>query len=131
MAAVVIGLHVVGWVTLLVIVVPGHYRVGTQVFGAGMRKVYYNITITGLSVLVALLIGTVEIFGLIAQEMGLGGAFWTWVAGLNINTLGYAIVGLFVLTWVVALVAWRAFQIEQRFSRPALRRPRELPEAAE
>jgi nickel/cobalt transporter (NiCoT) family protein len=100
-------------------------------FSNPVRKVYYNITITGLSVLVALLIGTVEIFGLIAQEFSLGGAFWTWVAGLNINTLGFAIVGLFVLTWAVALVAWRAFRIEQRFNGPALRGPRELPEAAE
>jgi nickel/cobalt transporter (NiCoT) family protein len=100
-------------------------------FSNPVRKVYYNITITGLSVLVALLIGTVEIFGLIAQEFSLGGTFWTWVAGLNINTLGFVIVGLFVLTWAVALVAWRAFRIEQRFGRSSLGRSRELPEAAE
>jgi hypothetical protein len=47
----------------------------------------------GLSVLVAL-IGTVEIFGLIAQAMGHSGAFWTWISGLNINTFRFAIMGL-------------------------------------
>jgi nickel/cobalt transporter (NiCoT) family protein len=51
-----------------------------------------------------------------------------WVEGLNINTLGFFIVGLFAGTWVLALFVWRAFGIERRFG---ARRPRELPEAAE
>ena len=83
-------------------------------FSNPVRKVYYNITITGLSVVVALLIGTVEIVGLIGQEFSLGGPFWTWIEGLNINTLGFVIVGLFVGTWALALVAWRAFNLERR-----------------
>jgi high-affinity nickel-transport protein len=95
-------------------------------FANPVRKVYYNITITGLSVLVALLIGTVELAGLLGQEFSLGGPFWTWVEGLNINTLGFFIVGLFAATWAVAVFAWRAFRIEQRFHRPA-----QIPEAAE
>jgi len=97
-------------------------------FANPVRKVYYNITITGLSVVVALLIGTVELVGLLGQELNLGGSFWTWVEGLNINTLGFVIVGLFVLTWAFALVAWRALRIEQRFS---LRGASEVPEAGE
>jgi len=100
-------------------------------FSNPVRKVYYNITITGLSVVVALLIGTVELAGLLGQQLSLGGPFWTWVEGLNINTLGFFIVGLFVATWALAMFAWRAFRIEQRFGSRAPRRPRELPEAVE
>jgi high-affinity nickel-transport protein len=100
-------------------------------FSNPVRKVYYNITITGLSVTVALLIGTVELAGLLGQEFSLGGPFWTWVEGLNINTLGFFIVGLFAVTWALAVVVWRWFRIEQRFASRALRHSRELPEAAE
>ncbi len=91
-------------------------------FSEPVRKVYYNITITGLSVAVALLIGTAEILGLIASEYGLGGSFWTWVAGLNLNTMGFIIVGLFVLTWIAAMIIWRVGRIEERWNagmRPA------------
>jgi high-affinity nickel-transport protein len=93
-----------------------------------VRKVYYNVTITALSVVVALLIGTVELAGLLATEFSLGGPFWTWIEGLNINTLGFFIVGLFAATWALAVVVWRAFGIERRFG---ARGRRELPEAAE
>jgi high-affinity nickel-transport protein len=84
-------------------------------FSNPVRKVYYNITITGLSVAVALLIGTAELAGLLGQEFSLGGPFWSWVEGLNINTLGFFIVGLFVATWAVALFIWRALRLEHRF----------------
>jgi high-affinity nickel-transport protein len=100
-------------------------------FSNPVRKVYYNITITGLSVAVALLIGTAELAGLLAQEFSLGGPFWSWVEGLNINTLGFFIVGLFVATWAVALVAWRALGIEHRFSaRPESVRGRQVAEVS-
>ena len=85
-------------------------------FSHPVRKVYYNIAITGLSVAVALIIGTVEILGLIAQQYGLGGPFWTWVSGLNINSLGFFIVGLFAATWVIALAVWRFGHVEQRWA---------------
>ena len=85
-------------------------------FSNPVRKVYYNITITGLSVAVALLIGTVEFLALMAQELRLGGPFWTWVSGLNINTMGFVIVGLFVGTWLTAVIVWRVMKIEQRWS---------------
>ncbi len=87
-------------------------------FSNPVRKVYYNITITGLSVAVALLIGTAELAGLLGQEFSLGGPFWSWVEGLNINTLGFFIVGLFVGTWAVALFIWRALRLEHRFGAP-------------
>ncbi len=91
-------------------------------FSKPVRKVYYNITITGLSVAVALLIGTVELLGLLASELRWHGGFWGWIAGLDINLLGFVIVGMFVLTWIVALVVWRLGRIEDKWTahlRPA------------
>jgi high-affinity nickel-transport protein len=85
-------------------------------FSNPVRKVYYNITVTGLSVVVALLIGSVEVLGLIGQEYRLGGSFWSWVDGINLNTLGFMIVGLFVITWLAAVTIWRAAGIERRFA---------------
>jgi high-affinity nickel-transport protein len=80
-----------------------------------VRKLFYNLTITGLSVAVAFIVGTAELLGLAATELGLRGGFWTAVSQLNINTLGYVIVGLFVGTWVVALLVWRLAGLEQRW----------------
>ncbi|HEX5114359.1 MAG TPA: HoxN/HupN/NixA family nickel/cobalt transporter [Pseudonocardiaceae bacterium] len=91
-------------------------------FAKPVRKVYYNITITGLSVAVALLVGTIEVLGLLAGEFNWTGAFWQWMSSVDLNTIGFAIVGLFVLTWVVALAVWRFGRIEDRWSarlRPA------------
>jgi high-affinity nickel-transport protein len=84
-------------------------------FAKPVRKVFYNITITGLSVAVALLIGTIEILGLLSSDLHLGGGFWNFFANFNINTAGFVIVGLFILTWIVALSIWRFGRIEQRW----------------
>src|ERR1039458_2083877 len=84
-------------------------------FSRPIRKVYYNITITGLSVVVALFIGTIEILGLIGQEVHLGGGFWAFMQGFDINKAGFVIVGVFVLTWAVALGIWRFGRIEERW----------------
>jgi high-affinity nickel-transport protein len=86
-------------------------------FSQPVRKIYYNITITGLSVAVALLIGTVELLGLLGTELGWSGGFWGWVANLDLNVVGFGIVGLFVLTWVVALAVWKFGRIEDRWNR--------------
>ncbi len=83
-------------------------------FSKPVRKVYYNITITGLSVAIALIIGTIELLGLAATKLSLKGAFWGWVSQININTLGYVIVAMFVATWVAALLIWRFARIEER-----------------
>jgi high-affinity nickel-transport protein len=84
-------------------------------FARPVRKVYYNLTITGLSVFVAFFIGTVEILGLIGQETGAGGGFWAFMGGFDINKAGFVIVGVFVLTWVVALGIWHFGKVEQRW----------------
>ena len=84
-------------------------------FSRPIRKVYYNLTITGLSVFVAVFIGAVEVLGLLAQQGNLSGSGWAWVANFNINTAGFVIVGVFVLTWIVALSIWRFAKIEQKW----------------
>ena len=85
-------------------------------FSKPVRKVFYNITVTGLSVAVALVIGTIELGGLIAQHLNLGGSFWNWFENININFLGFVIVGMFVATWAIALSVWRFGRIEERWS---------------
>ncbi len=85
-------------------------------FSKPIRKVYYNITITGLSVAVALIIGTVQLLGLLAEQFGWHGGFWDWIGRLDLNILGFVIVGLFVLTWVVALFIWRYGHIEEKWT---------------
>ncbi|MFF7311720.1 HoxN/HupN/NixA family nickel/cobalt transporter [Streptomyces sp. NPDC008137] len=95
-------------------------------FSRPVRKVYYNLTITGLSVAVALLIGTVELLGLIAGQADLHGPFWDWVSGLDLNIIGYVVVGLFVVTWAVAVVVWKAGRIEEKWTQ-GLARPAPAP----
>jgi nickel/cobalt transporter (NiCoT) family protein len=85
-------------------------------FSKPVRKLYYNITITGLSVMVALVIGTIELAGLFAQELGARGSFWRWLTTININQLGLIIVGMFIATWAIALAIWHFGHIEQRWT---------------
>lgn len=85
-------------------------------FSKPVRKVYYNLTITGLSVAVALVIGTVELLGLVGDKADLRGPFWSWIAGLDLNILGYLIVGLFIATWITALAVWKFGHIEEKWS---------------
>jgi len=84
-------------------------------FARPARKLFYNLTITGLSVFVAFFIGTVEILGLIQQHYRLGGRFWTFMATFDINKAGFVIVAVFVLTWATALAIWHFGKIEQKW----------------
>jgi nickel/cobalt transporter (NiCoT) family protein len=84
-------------------------------FSKPVRKVFYNLTITGLSVAVAVVIGTVELGGLIAAKLSLSGSFWSWFENIDINALGLMIAGMFVVTWAVALSVWRYGRIEERW----------------
>jgi nickel/cobalt transporter (NiCoT) family protein len=78
-----------------------------------IRKLYYNLTITCVSVVVALVVGGIEALGLMAGQFHLKGTFWGAVSRLNENfgTLGYFIVGLFIFSWIVsvAFYKWRRF----------------------
>jgi len=85
-------------------------------FSKPVRKVYYNITITGLSIAVALFIGTIELVGIITQKLGLTGSLAGWFQNFNINTAGFIIVGMFIATWVIALAIWRFARIEERWT---------------
>ena len=84
-------------------------------FSKPVRKLFYNITITWLSVAVALVIGTIELGGIVASQLNAQGAFWSGLENININTLGFIIVGMFVATWVFALAIWRFGRIEERW----------------
>ncbi|MEU0673787.1 HoxN/HupN/NixA family nickel/cobalt transporter [Streptomyces sp. NPDC006172] len=85
-------------------------------FSKPVRKVYYNLTVTGLSVAVALVIGTVELLGLVAEQAGLHGPFWDWVSGLDLNVIGYVVVGLFFATWALALLVYKVGRIEEKWT---------------
>jgi len=85
-------------------------------FSKPVRKIFYNLAITGLSVAVALLIGGIELLAVLGDELGLTGGLWDFVAGIDLNAIGYLVVALFVLTWVIALAVWRLGRIEERWS---------------
>jgi high-affinity nickel-transport protein len=78
-----------------------------------IRKLYYNITITCVSVIVALVVGGIESLGLLAGHFHFTGWFWNGVAKLNGNfgTLGYFIVGVFAASWIISIAVykWRRF----------------------
>jgi nickel/cobalt transporter (NiCoT) family protein len=83
-----------------------------------VRKVYYNLAITGLSVSICFLVGGVEVLGLIPTEVkGFGHAsgFWGFMRDFNINVAGFVIVGLFLLTWAGAVLIWRYGHIEEKW----------------
>jgi high-affinity nickel-transport protein len=85
-------------------------------FSQPVRKIYYNLTVTGLSVAVALLIGTIELMSVLADKLSLTGMPWDLISNLDLNLVGYAIVGLFVLTWGIALAVWHLGDIERKWS---------------
>ena len=85
-----------------------------------MRKIWYNLTITAISVLVALLIGGVEALGLIADKLELAGGFWGTIGNLNngLANFGYLVIVIFVASWALSFVIYRW----QGFDRPAVER---------
>jgi nickel/cobalt transporter (NiCoT) family protein len=85
-------------------------------FAKPVRKVFYNITVTAISVAIALLIGTIELAGAFAQQAGITSGPVAAAADVPLDYAGYAIVGLFVLAWAVALLVWRVARIEERWT---------------
>jgi nickel/cobalt transporter (NiCoT) family protein len=84
-------------------------------FANPVRKVYYNITVTSLSVAVALIIGTIELLQVTAAKFSLEGGFWAFLANLDFSRIGYAVVALFIATWALSLALWKACRIEARW----------------
>ena len=76
-------------------------------FSTPLRKIYYNLTVTGVSVAVALLVGTVEPLQVLANGLGLRGGFWTAARSIDTGNVGYAVVALFAFTWLVSYFSGR------------------------
>jgi len=90
-------------------------------FSKPVRKVYYNITITGLSVAVALYIGTLELMQVLANQLNLTGGLWDYAGNFNINKAGFIVVMMFIVIWVGALALWRYGKVESRWEAAAIR----------
>jgi len=81
-----------------------------------IRKVFYNLTVTLLSVTVALVIGVLVLAGLLVERLGIDTGPLAWAASLDLEYVGFAVVGLFVVTWALALAVWRFGRIEERWT---------------
>ena len=81
-----------------------------------VRKIFYNLTITSISVAVALVIGTIELVGVIADRADITGGPIAAIASVPLDYAGYAIVALFLTAWVLALAVWKLGRIEERWS---------------
>ncbi len=86
-----------------------------------IRKLYYNLTITLVSVLVAVLIGGIEALGLLSDKFGLKGRFWDVIGTLNdnFNNLGFVIIGVFLASWIVSFIIYRAKRYDDLETYPA------------
>jgi high-affinity nickel-transport protein len=85
-------------------------------FAKPVRKVFYNITITALSVAVALIIGTIELIGVLVDQAGIHSGPLFDIASIPLDLAGYAIVALFVLAWLVAFAVWKVGRVEEKWS---------------
>jgi high-affinity nickel-transport protein len=85
-------------------------------FAKPVRKIYYNITVTALSVAVALVIGVIELLSILTEKLDITSGPAAAVAAVDLEYVGYWIVGLFVVTWVIAFLVWRFGRIEERWS---------------
>ena len=80
-----------------------------------IRKIYYNMTITFISVIIAFIVGGIEALGLIADGLKLQGAFWSSVGTMkdNLGILGYLFIGLFVVTWIISVAVYKWMRLEE------------------
>ena len=85
-------------------------------FSNPVRKIYYNLIVTGLSVAVAFGIGTIELVSLLSSEFNLQGPIFGVAQHFNINAAGFVVVGLFIVTWLIAVLVWRFGKVEHRYS---------------
>ncbi|GAA2552393.1 HoxN/HupN/NixA family nickel/cobalt transporter [Pseudonocardia hydrocarbonoxydans] len=80
-----------------------------------VRKVFYNLTVTVLSVIVALVVGVILLIGLLTEKLGIDTGPLAAIGTLDLNYVGYTVVALFVMTWLVALAIWKFGRIEERY----------------
>ena len=95
-----------------------------------VRKIYYNLTTTGLSVAVALLVGGIELLALVHQKMGLTDPFTTWIDHLGLDFVGYIVVALFVLVFLGSAAYWHLGHVEERWTRDLRAHQADPPRAA-
>jgi high-affinity nickel-transport protein len=82
-----------------------------------IRKVYYNLAVTLLSVTIALVVGVLVLTGLLVERLGIESGPLAWIASLDLGYVGFAIIGLFAVAWALALAVWRFGRIEERWAR--------------
>lgn len=82
-----------------------------------IRKIYYNITITAISVIAALIIGLIELLQIIADKLHLHNLFWSNVQGIKLDYLGYILVILFIIAWLISTLIWKFGNIEKNGSK--------------
>lgn len=85
-------------------------------FHTPIRKLYYNLTVTALAVVAALIIGVIELGQVLSEEFSMEGTFWTWLQEIDFGMLGFILVGMFVIAWIVSIAIWRGMKIEERWS---------------
>jgi high-affinity nickel-transport protein len=78
-----------------------------------IRKIYYNLTVTVISILVALAIGTVELLQVVVLELGLTGPIWQWVDSLDFETIGFGIIVIFLASWLVSVAVWKSKRFDE------------------
>src|SRR5438445_8827553 len=91
-------------------------RAYSWAFSNPVRKVFYNLTVTALSVFVALFVGLFELSQLLIQQLDLRGGAWDAIGGMNLGVMGFVIVGAFIVTWAGAILIYRRLHIEERWS---------------
>ena len=84
-------------------------------FVTPIRKIYYNITTTSLSIFVAFVIGTTEWLGLLSDQTGLTGQPWDFLGSIDINLAGRVIVGIFLIVWIGAILYYKAAKIDDKY----------------
>jgi high-affinity nickel-transport protein len=82
-----------------------------------LRKIYYNLTVTVISVFVALAIGTVELLQVMANELSLTGPFWEWLSGLDFESIGFGIILIFLVSWFASVAIWKHKRFDETYSR--------------
>jgi len=85
-----------------------------------LRKIFYNITTTTLSIVVALVIGSIELMQVLINMLELHGPIFDFVAGLDFGIVGYVIVGLFLAAWGLSVAYWKVGRFEERYSSPSV-----------
>jgi high-affinity nickel-transport protein len=86
-------------------------------FTSPLRKIYYNLTTTGLSIFVALVIGTIELVGVLADKTNIENYQpFTAIANIDLNRVGYFIVASFVAAWLFSVLIWKFGRYEEKYS---------------